>query len=110
MVCNQKVPLRWAVRMTMLGSWVTVCVLSAAWKCSRAGPQGTRACRSWVVMDGLRSSLMAENVAGRYPMDVLNGVCAHVSTAFTALTVVQKLACCWLIISRTHTYMHAQRQ
>lgn len=35
-----------------------------------------RICRSWVVMDGLRSSLMAENVAGRYPMDVLNGVCA----------------------------------
>ena len=27
-------------------------------------------------MDGLRSSLMAENVAGRHPMDVLNGVCA----------------------------------
>ena len=39
------------------------------------------ACRSWVVMDGLRSSLMAENVAGRNPVDVLNGVCARRPTA-----------------------------
>ena len=49
-----------------------------------------------MVMDGLRSSLMAENVAGRHPMDVLNGVCAPCIRSFAIqdeLTVHLYIAC-----------------
>ena len=73
---NLRMPCLQTASLLVLGVWVASVCCGASWKAAIAGPQVVRACRSWVVMDGLRSSLMAENVGGSNHMDVLNGACA----------------------------------
>ena len=50
--------------------------------------------RSWLVMDGLRTGLAAQNLAGRHPMDVLNG--ARLLLLFSFLKNSTYSFICWL--------------
>ncbi|KAK9826436.1 hypothetical protein WJX81_005557 [Elliptochloris bilobata] len=46
--------------------WITDCI-------ARVDPQ-SGVVKSWLVLDGLHTSLRAKNLAGSHPMDVLNGI------------------------------------